>query len=78
MAHTALSAHSTRWEVFPMGNMKIREIWDSSYQDYCSSGHFQSDAQLKASRAILNCKSGKCWEEITPSEGLSSGKGEMS
>lgn len=54
MVHTVLSALSTRWEVFPMGNMKIRKIWDCSYQDNCSSGHFQSDAQLKAPQTILN------------------------
>lgn len=42
-----------------MSDMKIRKIWDHSYQDYCSSGHFQSDAQRKASRAILDCKSGR-------------------
>ena len=42
-----------------MGDMKIQKIWNCSYQDYCSSGHFQSDAQKKASMAILNCKSGR-------------------
>lgn len=59
MAPAALSALSTAWEVLSMGDMKIQKIWDCSYQDYCSSGHFQSDAQKKASLAILNCKSGK-------------------
>lgn len=39
--------------------MKIQKIWNYSYQDYCSSGHFQSDTQRKASHAIMNCKSGK-------------------
>lgn len=59
MAHTALSVLSTGWEVLSMRDMKIQKIWDWSYQDYCSSGCFQSDAQKKASMAILNCKSGR-------------------
>jgi hypothetical protein len=42
-----------------MSNAKIQQIWAFSYADYCSAGHFQSDVQQKASRAILNCKSGK-------------------
>jgi hypothetical protein len=42
-----------------MSNSKIQQIWAFSYADYCSAGHFQSDIQQKASRAILNCKSGK-------------------
>ncbi len=37
----------------------IRQIWEFSYGDYCMSGHHQSDAQKKASRAILSCKTGK-------------------
>lgn len=37
----------------------IRQIWDFSYEDYCMSGHQQSDVQKKASRAILSCKTGK-------------------
>lgn len=36
----------------------IQKIWMSSYDDYCSSKHFQSDVQKKASRAILHCKTG--------------------
>lgn len=52
-----LSAHLTESEVFLMAN--IREIWNFSYQDFCSSSHFQSGIQEKASRAILDCKSGR-------------------
>lgn len=37
----------------------IRQVWEFSYGDYCMSGHHQSDAQKKASRAILSCKTGK-------------------
>ena len=46
-------------EVLPMSSFKIRKIWQDSYEDYCHSGHFQSDEQKKASRAILACKSGR-------------------
>ena len=42
-----------------MHNLKIQKIWQLFYEDYCSSGHFQSDIQKKTSSAILNCKSGK-------------------
>ena len=42
-----------------MGNYKIRQIFELSYDDDSSRGHFQSDIQRKAARAILNCKSGK-------------------
>lgn len=41
-----------------MHNLKIQKIWAHSYDDYSSSGHFQSDIQKKASSAIMNCKSG--------------------
>ena len=37
----------------------IRQIWELSYADYCNSGHFQSEVQRKASRAIMNCKTGR-------------------
>ena len=42
-----------------MSNLKIQKIWQDSYEDYCQSGHFQSDEQRKASRAILACKSSR-------------------
>lgn len=41
-----------------MNNLKIQQIWESSYSDYCQNGSFQSDIQRKTSLAILNCKSG--------------------
>lgn len=41
-----------------MQTFKIRSIWEHSYEAFCSSGHFQSDIQKKASSAIMNCKSG--------------------
>ena len=42
-----------------MSDFKIQKIWQDSYDDYCQSGHFQSEEQRKASRAILDCKSGR-------------------
>ena len=42
-----------------MNDLKIRDIWKLSYQDYSASGIQQQDVQRKASNAILNCKSGK-------------------
>lgn len=42
-----------------MNSPGIQKIWQDSYGDYCQSGHFQSDEQKKASRAILACKSGR-------------------
>ena len=38
---------------------KIQQIWNDSYDSFLSQEHFLSDVQGKASRAILNCKSGK-------------------
>ncbi len=49
----------TGWREFYMSNLKIRSIWEFSYDDYCASGHFQTDIQRKAAHAILNCKSGR-------------------
>lgn len=46
-------------EVVPLSNFKIQKIWQDSYEDYCHSGHFQSQEQKKASLAILACKSGR-------------------
>ena len=43
----------------PLSNFKIQKIWQDSYEDYCHSGHFQSQEQKKASLAILACKSGR-------------------
>lgn len=48
-----------------MPKLMIRQIWKNSYDDFASSGHFQSDVQEKASRAILNCKSGKLGANVS-------------
>lgn len=42
-----------------MCELKIRKIWELSYEDYCTNGFFHSAVQKNAARAILNCKSGK-------------------
>ncbi|MDD7642364.1 MAG: IS91 family transposase [bacterium] len=42
-----------------MNDFHIRQIWDYSYDDYDSSGQFQSDVQRRASHAILDCKTGR-------------------
>ena len=46
-------------------NNSIQQIWQLSYDHYCSPGHYQSDIQRKASRAILNCKTGKLGYSIS-------------
>ena len=40
-------------------NYKIQKIFEFSYEDFSKECSFQSDVQLKAARAILQCKSGK-------------------
>jgi len=45
--------------VAALSNFRIQKIWQASYEDYCRSGHFRSEEQEKASRAILACKSGR-------------------
>lgn len=42
-----------------MNSFKIQQIWKYSYSEYSASDIYQSDIQLKASSAILNCKSGR-------------------
>lgn len=42
-----------------MADYKIRQIFESAYEDYSSQVLYQPDVQRKAARAILNCKSGK-------------------
>lgn len=42
-----------------LDNYKIQKIFEVSYEDFSKECSFQSDVQLKAARAILQCKSGK-------------------
>ena len=42
-----------------MGEFHIRQIFEASYQKYSDGASYLTDIQKKASRAILNCKSGK-------------------
>ena len=54
-----LSAPLTGWEVLLMNNpAPVQQIFLQSYDD-CSSSLHLTDAQEKAARAVLNCKSGK-------------------
>ncbi len=48
-----------RMGVAPMADFPIRHVWELAYQEFCSSGHFQSPVQRRASLDILSCKSGK-------------------
>ena len=48
-----------------MNDLFIQKIWESSYDSYCSSEHFQSDVQLKASRSILQCKTGSLGSNVS-------------
>ena len=59
MEQAVLSALLTVWQVFPMAEYKIRQVFESSYGAYSSGGRCQTDIQKKAAHAILNCKSGK-------------------
>ena len=42
-----------------MSSTPIQTIWQCSYDEFISSGHFLSYEQHKASSAIMSCKSGK-------------------
>ena len=44
--------------MIPIRNYKIQQIWNLSFGSFLSSGHHISDVQRKASRALINCKSG--------------------
>ena len=46
-----------RWQ--KMADYKIQQIFAFSYEDFLAQKHFRSDIQKKATRAVLNCKSGK-------------------
>ena len=49
-----------------MTDRKIQQIWQNSYEAFLSSGYFLSDAQKKASYAILNYKTGSFGMNISP------------
>lgn len=42
-----------------MGDYRIRQIFEFSYDAYLALGHHQSEVQGKAAGAIFNCKSGR-------------------
>ena len=56
--HRLLSALSILWRGTITADYKIQKIFCHSYDDYQNTASFQSDAQRKAARAILHCKSG--------------------
>ncbi len=41
-----------------MPNYPIQEIFQSSYEEYCSLNYYQSNVQYSAAHSIMNCKSG--------------------
>lgn len=53
------SAPLTAWQVGTMGDYRIRQIFELSYDAYLALGHHQSEVQGKAAGAIFNCKSGR-------------------
>ena len=61
----------TSCEMAAINDFHIRQMWDYSYDDYDSSGQFQSDFQRRASHAILNCKTGKLGRNLSICEDCS-------
>lgn len=49
----------TVWQVFTVCSLKIRQIFEHSYEAYSAQNHYLPEVQQKAAHAILNCKSGK-------------------
>ena len=48
-----------------MADPKIQQIWQTSYQAFAEKSSHLSDVQRKASRAILNCKTGNLGVNIS-------------
>ena len=48
-----------------MSDLKIQQIWQASYQAFAEKSSHLSDVQRKASRAILNCKTGNLGVNIS-------------
>jgi len=48
-----------------MADPKIQQIWHASYQTFAERSNHLSDVQRKASRAILNCKTGNLGVNIS-------------
>mgnify|MGYP007025184171 FL=1 len=57
MAPAPPSALLTAWQVFLMGEFKIRQVFEASYQAYSAKAPYLSDVQRKAAHSILKCKS---------------------
>ena len=48
-----------------MAACNIRQVFELSYGKYCALGHFQSGEQVKASKAILACKTGSLGANVS-------------
>ncbi len=48
MAPAGLSVLLTLWQVNAMGDYKIRQIFEHSFDDYSAQGHYLTDVQRKA------------------------------
>ena len=59
VASTIPSVPLTAWQELFMSSYKIRQIFESSYADFCRNTSYLADVQKKAANAIINCKSGR-------------------
>lgn len=48
-----------------MAACNIRQVFELSYGKYCALGHYQSGEQVKASKAILACKTGSLGANVS-------------
>ena len=58
MGRAALSALLTAWLVSVM-NDTVQQVFEASWQEYCTKACYQTDVQKKAAAAIRDCKTGK-------------------
>ena len=58
MGRAALSALLTAWLV-PVMNNTVQQVFETSWQEYCTKEFYQTDVQKKAAAAIRDCKTGK-------------------
>lgn len=47
----------TAWQVFLVGEFKIRQVFEASYLAYSAKAPYLSNVQRKAAHSILKCKS---------------------
>ena len=58
MGQAMLSALLTAWLVSVMNNT-VQQVFETSWQEYCTKAFYQTDVQKKAAAAIRDCKTGK-------------------